>query len=454
MEKIIDGRYKIRSLIGEGNFGKVFSAKDMQNKKYVAVKLEQNCKNNSQLENEIETLKAIQGARGIPKLIGSGEWNEHKYMVTELLGSSLHTLFLQYKKKFSLNTVVAIAEQSLARIETLHKKYYLHRDIKPRQFVIGRKTDAETVYMLDFGLSKKYQTGDLGLHIPYLENRPFVGTIYYASINVHLGIQQCRRDDLESYLYMLSYLIKGQLPWMSLPKNEQSEIKVRILKSTTSAMELFDGAPAEFFHLFQYVRSLQFESRPDYDYMRELLKSIRIREKILLNDLEWCLQKKESPVKEIVGLPGRDRARKKSTGGAVLAKKVKKRNKSFQDEKRSEIRKKSAAFVTAKTMLPQMDHESSLADSKEEPPAQPRGLKLKRTISRVEIRDLSETVISRRYPEIKNRSILLVKALRKRSKTINLLRRKDTDISEFKSEASRANSEKRCLRSSSNSLNS
>jgi serine/threonine protein kinase len=454
MEKIIDGRYKIRSLIGEGNFGKVFSAKDMQNKNYVAVKLEQNCKNNSQLANEIETLKVIQGARGIPKLIGSGEWNEHKYMVTELLGSSLHTLFLQYKKKFSLNTVVAIAEQSLARLETLHKKHYLHRDIKPRQFVIGRKTDAETVYMLDFGLSKKYQTGDLGLHIPYLENRPFVGTIYYASINVHLGIQQCRRDDLESYLYMLSYLIKGQLPWMSLPRIEQSEIKVRILKSTTSAMELFDGAPGEFLHLFQYVRSLQFESRPDYDYMRELLKSIRIREKILLNDLEWCLQKKESPVKEIVGLAGRERARKKSAGGAVLAKKVKKRNKSLQSVKReSEIRKKSSSFITAKTMQAKMDHECSLADSKEESPARPSHLRLKRTISRVSIKDLSETIINRRYPEIKNRDIL-AKALRKRSKTINLIRRKDTDISEFKSEASRANSEKRCLFSSSNSINS
>lgn len=135
-------------------------------------------------------------------------------MVMELLGPSLEELFNVCNKKFSLSTGVRVGLQILKLLKYVHSKGVLHRDIKPDNFLIGRKKKANKVYLIDFGLAKKYSKD--GKHIPYRDNKNLTGTARYASINTHLGVEQGRRDDLESLIYVLIYFLKGSLPWQSM----------------------------------------------------------------------------------------------------------------------------------------------------------------------------------------------------------------------------------------------
>ena len=129
----------------------------------------------------------------------------------------------QCARKFSLKTVTMLAIQLLHRIEHHHTHHYLHRDIKPDNFLMGLKSNAHTLYLIDMGLCKQYRDADTLTHIPYRENKKLIGTPRYASINTHLGVEQCRRDDLESIGYMLMYFLNGKLPWQGLKARTKQE---------------------------------------------------------------------------------------------------------------------------------------------------------------------------------------------------------------------------------------
>ncbi len=133
-------------------------------------------------------------------------------MVSELLGPNLLDLFEYCNNIFSLQTVILLTIEMLTRIESLHEKNFLHKDIKPENFTIGIEEESDKIYLLDFGLAKKYRDG-LYDHIPYREKRILTGTARYASINSHMGIEQSRRDDLEALGYVIVYFMKKQLPW-------------------------------------------------------------------------------------------------------------------------------------------------------------------------------------------------------------------------------------------------
>ena len=200
-------------------------------------------------------------------------------MVMDLLGPSLEDLFASCKRNFDLKSVLMIAVQLIKRIEKVHEERIIHRDIKPDNFLIGG-TDAtrDSIYIIDFGLAKCYKNSE-GEHIPYKDGKNLTGTARYASIATHKGIEQSRRDDLETIGHVLLYLVKGQLPWQGLPgrsKNEKYN-NIKKKKIETTLEELCRGYPSEFREFMEYCRQLKFEQEPNY--------------RTCLNFFESCMQR-------------------------------------------------------------------------------------------------------------------------------------------------------------------
>lgn len=197
-------------------------------------------------------------------------------MVMDLLGQSLEDLFNYCKRKFTIKTTLMIADQMIQRLEFLHNNHFIHRDMKPDNFLIGHGKKQNIVYVIDFGLAKRYRDPKTGEHIPYKDNKSLTGTARYASVNAHLGIEQSRRDDLESVGFILIYFLKGSLPWQGLQgknKNDKYD-RIKDKKVATTIESLTRGMPEEFNTYLQYCRNLKFEERPDYNYMRKIFKDL------------------------------------------------------------------------------------------------------------------------------------------------------------------------------------
>jgi serine/threonine protein kinase len=150
------------------------------------------------------------------------------------------------------------------------------------------------IYLIDFGLAKRYRRPGSLVHIPPKDKKNLTGTARYASINTHKGLEQSRRDDLESLGYVLVYFLKGQLPWQGLRAANRNDKYGRIFekKYMTSPEVLCEGLPCEFVSYFQLVRGLRFEERPDYDVLRRLFRAIQVREHFRKDGLfDWTLKK-------------------------------------------------------------------------------------------------------------------------------------------------------------------
>jgi casein kinase 1 len=283
--RVGSGRFKLTRRIGGGSFGEIYRAVDTQTKELVAVKMEPTSSKVPQLIYEARVLQFLQRkciSVGIPELRWYGSEGDFNIMVLELLGPSLERLFVYCEKRFTEKTVCMLADQLISRMEFLHARSFIHRDIKPENFVMGLGKKAHHVYMIDFGLAKRYREPKSEKHIPFREGKRLTGTARYVSVNTHLGMEQSRRDDLESLAYVLIYFASGTLPWVSkgghkVDKAEKYE-RIAEQKAALSPEALCRFLPQPLFEFLVYVRSLQFAEDPDYDkcrnYFRAYLDSI------------------------------------------------------------------------------------------------------------------------------------------------------------------------------------
>ncbi|KAK4496600.1 hypothetical protein PRZ48_012580 [Zasmidium cellare] len=289
---VVGVHYRVGKKIGEGSFGVIFEGTNLLNNTQVAIKFEPRKSDAPQLRDEYRTYKILVGCPGIPNVYYFGQEGLHNILVIDLLGPSLEDLFDHCGRRFSIKTVVMVAKQMLSRVQTIHEKNLIYRDIKPDNFLIGRPNTKQqnVIHVVDFGMAKQYRDPKTKQHIPYRERKSLSGTARYMSINTHLGREQSRRDDLEALGHVFMYFLRGGLPWQGLKAatNKQKYEKIGEKKQTTAIKDLCDGFPEEFNKYLSYVRNLGFEDTPDYDYLRDLFtKALQNTGEVEDGEYDW-----------------------------------------------------------------------------------------------------------------------------------------------------------------------
>lgn len=281
-KKLIFKKYRIEKQIYTSYLSKVYEGKNELTKEKVVLKLEKIESVYESLESEAYFLLFLKNV-GIPRLITYGKFQNYKVLIEELLGESLYLIWKKkLKEEDKLRDICLIALQCIDRLQFIHSKGVIHRDIKPSNFLFGIQ-NPNIIYLIDFGLAKKYKSSRTGKHVKFGYMPTINGSLDFMSINCTKKIVQSRRDDMESLGYVLIYLAKKNLPWIKI-NDTKTDLKLKYKKIkelilSTTPEELCSGLPQQFTQYINYCRKLEFEEEPNYDYLKNLfVEMIKINE--------------------------------------------------------------------------------------------------------------------------------------------------------------------------------
>ena len=265
--KLIDD-YKLIIKIGRGSFGQIFYVENIHNKLFYAMKLESNHNERKFLQFEQSIYKQIDPSVYFPEFVKYGKTKHYNFLVMEVFGPSLETLCrTNDDRHLSLSTTLRLSIEMLHCINEYHKNKFIHRDIKPGNFVI-RNSKIHPVVLIDFGLSRQYINNNNGDLIKARERPGYVGTNMYASVNAYSGLELSQRDDLFSWFYSVIKIVTGKLPWDEFVEDRCKTYHSKIL---TSIEQLTCKMPRQFKNIYDIITALAINETPDYNIINDLI---------------------------------------------------------------------------------------------------------------------------------------------------------------------------------------
>ena len=261
--QVIGRKYKVLEMIGEGAFGVVLKGEHVFTKDKVAIKMERVSENSFMLKNESKIYLSLNKEGhvcGFPNLRWFGKDDEFHYMVMDLLGESLAKRESSLNASLPLNVVAKIGRQMVSRLQVVHEKRLIHRDVKPDNFLFGLGRNSQVVHLIDFGFCKSYLDADQ-CHLTMESDRTMIGTPNFASINAHDGLSVSRRDDIESAIYVLYYLFLPLNKWNELFKKNLSNSEIKMVKMCVCNA---DDTPSQLADVLKYCSRLKYEDAPNY----------------------------------------------------------------------------------------------------------------------------------------------------------------------------------------------
>jgi casein kinase 1 len=274
---MLSNKYNIIHKLSEGSFGTIYKAENIRTSEFVAIKFESKASNSKTLKNEAKIYQYLGKQNGFSQLKWFGSEENYSYLVIDLLGTPLSKM-IEYHKSFCLKTTLILGMQIIERIKILHQKYLLHRDIKPDNFLFGLEKQTNKLFLVDFGFAKRYDYN--GAHIPEKKINSLIGSPNFVSLNIHNNTEPSRRDDIESCIYIIMNMLYGKLEWSNKNINEMMVLKQQLTNK--------EGLPSFIKLMLEYVRTIEFDGTPNYDYLLSLLNSVLHNHNYKLdNQFEW-----------------------------------------------------------------------------------------------------------------------------------------------------------------------